>query len=214
MALSVSRGLLKVVAHPLIIAWASTWRVAVVHGDHWEAGSSSDAPMVILFWHEALLPLLWHHRNKDLAVLISDSSDGQYIADLTQALGYRVIRGSSSKGATRVLLRAVRELLGGCSVGFSPDGPRGPRQTMKPGAIMAAQRGKATIVPVHASADRAWRLNSWDRFLIPKPFARVGIFYGQPFTVGAGEDGLATATAAAEQAMADLVSEGHGTTPP
>jgi len=85
---------------------------------------------------------------------------------------------------------------------------------MKPGALLAGQRAKASILPVHASADRAWRLNSWDKFLIPKPFARVAISYGQPFTVGPGEQGLAEATATATSAMADLVSEGHGTTTP
>jgi lysophospholipid acyltransferase (LPLAT)-like uncharacterized protein len=85
---------------------------------------------------------------------------------------------------------------------------------MKPGALLAGQRSKATILPVHAIAEKAWRLNSWDRFLIPKPFSRVRILYGQPFTVGSGEQALATATATATSAMADLVSEGHGTTTP
>jgi hypothetical protein len=80
--------------------------------------------------------------------------------------------------------------------------------------LAAAQRAKATILPVHATADRAWRLNSWDKFLIPKPFARVAIFYGHPFTVGAGKQALAAATVTATRAMADLVSEAHGTTPP
>ena len=196
------------------MAWASTWKMDIVGGDVWQAYRSSETPRVILFWHEALLPLLWHHRNQDLAVLVSDSRDGQYVGDLGLALGYRVIPGSSSKGATRALLKAVRALREGCSVGFSPDGPRGPRQTMKPGVILAAQRARAPIVPVHATSDRAWRLNSWDKFLIPKPFSRVRIFYGQPFTVGPGEQALADATATATSAMADLVSEEHGKTPP
>jgi lysophospholipid acyltransferase (LPLAT)-like uncharacterized protein len=214
MAVSVSRGLLRVVAHPLIIAWASTWRIDIVDGERWEASRSSDTPTVFLFWHEALLPLLWHHRNQNVSTVVSDSRDGQHIADLARTLGYRAVRGSSSKGATRVLLAAARELRDGYSVAFSPDGPRGPRRTMKPGALLAGQRSNATILPVHATAEKAWRLNSWDRFLIPKPFSRVRIFYGQPFTVGPGEQALATATATATRAMADLVSEGHGTTTP
>ena len=214
MALSVSRRILRVVAHPAVIMWASTWRLDIVNGERWEASRSSGTPTVILFWHEALLPLLWHHRNQNLSTVVSDSPDGQHIADLAQTLGYRSVRGSSSKGATRVLLAAARELRDGYSVGFSPDGPRGPRRIMKPGALLAGQRAKASILPVHATADRAWRLNSWDKFLIPKPFARVAISYGQPFTVGPGEQGLAEATATATSAMADLVSEGHGTTTP
>lgn len=214
MALRVSRGFLRAVAHPTVIAWASTWRVDVVNGDRWEASRSSDTPTVFLFWHEALLPLLWHHRNQSVSTVVSDSRDGQHVADLAQTLGYRIVRGSSSKGATRVLLAAARELRDGYSVAFSPDGPRGPRRIMKPGALLAGQRAKANILPVHATANRAWRLNSWDKFLIPKPFSRVRIFYGQPFTVDPGEQALATATATATTTMADLVSEADGTTTP
>ena len=95
---------------------------------------------------------------------------------------------------------------------FTPDGPRGPRRSIKPGVLAAAQRANVPIVPVRAAVDRAWRLNSWDKFVIPKPFARVRIFYGQPFTVDSGEQALATATDKATSAMADLVSEGHGKT--
>ena len=214
MALRVSRGFLRVVAHPLVVAWASTWRVDVVHGERWQESRSSDTPTVFLFWHETLLPLLWHHRNQSVSAVVSDSRDGQHIADLARTLGYRVVRGSSSTGAARVLLAAVRELRDGYSVAFSPDGPRGPRRTMKPGALLAGQRAEASILPVHATAENTWRLNSWDRFLIPKPFSRVVIFYGEPFIVGPGEQALATATATATRAMADLVSEGHGTTTP
>lgn len=214
MALSVPRGLLRTVAHPLIIAWASTWRVKTVGEPRGQAAMPVGSPTIFLFWHEVLLPLVWHHRKRDYSAMVSDSRDGDYVSDLAKTLGYRVIRGSSSEGATRVLLAAVRELRDGHSVGFSPDGPRGPRRTIKPGALAAAQRANAPIVPVHATADRAWRLDSWDKFLIPKPFARVAIFYGQPFTVGAGKQALAAATVTATRAMADLVSEAHGTTPP
>jgi len=107
MALSVSRRFLRVAAHPVVMMWASTWRVHVVNGERWEASRSSDTPTVFLFWHEALLPLLWHHRNQNLSTVVSDSPDGQHIADLAQTLGYRSVRGSSSKGATRVLLAAA-----------------------------------------------------------------------------------------------------------
>lgn len=214
MALTVSRGLVRNAAHPLIIAWASTWRVETIGEHHWEATVSPGSPTVFLFWHEVLLPLVWHHRKRNFSTIVSDSRDGDYVSDLAKTLGYRVIRGSSSKGATRVLLAAVTELREGHSVGFAPDGPRGPRRTLKPGVLAAAQRANVTILPVHATANRAWRLNSWDKFMIPKPFARVAIFYGQPFTVGAGKQALAAATVTATRAMADLVSEAHGTTTP
>jgi lysophospholipid acyltransferase (LPLAT)-like uncharacterized protein len=92
-------------------------------------------------------------------------------------------------------------------VAFTPDGPRGPRREFKGGVLLAAQRGGGVIMPLHAAADRAWRLDSWDRFLIPKPLARVRIAYGTPFTVGPGEEGIALARTRAEAELANLVDE-------
>ncbi len=98
--------------------------------------------------------------------------------------------GRAPAGAARALLGAVRELREGRSVAFTPDGPRGPRREMKPGVVAAAQRAGTSVVPVHAEAERAWRLNSWDRFMIPKVGARVTVTYGRPFEVAAGEAGI------------------------
>ncbi|MGH7560494.1 MAG: lysophospholipid acyltransferase family protein, partial [Gemmatimonadales bacterium] len=76
---------------------------------------------------------------------------------------------------------------------FTPDGPNGPRRAFKGGALLAAQRAGVPVVPLHADANRAWRLRSWDRFLVPKPFARVRVVYGAPFEVPEGADALAAA---------------------
>ena len=154
-----------------------------------------------LVWHEVLLPLLWHHRGQGVAIVVSEAREGQYLADFAMSLGYRTVRGSSTRGAARALLGAVRELEEGHAVAFTPDGPRGPRRELKPGVVAAAQRAGAVIIPVHARASRAWRLNSWDRFMIPKPAARVTVTYGRPFEVAPGETGLA---AGLEDAIARL----------
>ena len=98
-------------------------------------------PHVFLLWHEALLPLLWHHRNQAIMIVVSEAREGQYLADFAASLGYRPVRGSSTRGAARALLGAVRELQAGHSVAFTPDGPRGPRRELKPGVVAAAQRG-------------------------------------------------------------------------
>jgi len=147
--------------------------------------------VVFLLWHEALLPLLWQHRGQGVAIVVSEARDGQYLSDLAASLGYHAVRGSSTRGGARALLGAVRELQAGCSIAFTPDGPRGPRRELKPGVIAAAQRGGAVIVPIHAEADRAWRLHSWDRLMIPQPLARVLITYGRPFGIKTGEAGFA-----------------------
>ena len=173
-------------------------------------GSLHDAkrPHVFLLWHEVLLPLLWHHRNTGVALVVSEARDGQYLADLAASLGYRTVRGSSTRGGARALLGAVRELQAAGAVAFTPDGPRGPRRELKPGVVAAAQRGGGVIVPVHAEADRAWRLHSWDRFMIPKPFARVRITYGRPFEVAEGEAGLAEGLARAAEGLHEVSRAG------
>lgn len=163
--------------------------------------------MVYLMWHEALLPLLWHHRGLGIAIVVSAARDGQYLADLAERLGYRTVRGSSHRGGVRALVGATRVLREGGSVAFTPDGPRGPRRVLKPGFLAAAQRTGALVVPVHAAARWARRLGSWDRFLVPLPFARVRIAFGEPFAVGPGATGMAAGEERAAEALARTVQE-------
>jgi len=194
----------RALAGPAVRALAASWRITTVHEERWRPLFESRRPHLFLLWHEALLPLLWQHRRQSIAIVVSEARDGQYLADLAASLGYRAVRGSSTRGAARALLGAVRELQSGQAVAFTPDGPRGPRRRMKPGVVAAAQRGGGTIVPLHAEADRCWRLNSWDRFMIPKPGARVRIVYGRPFEVAGGETGLATGLADAEERLREI----------
>ncbi|MEE8061761.1 MAG: lysophospholipid acyltransferase family protein [Gemmatimonadales bacterium] len=212
MALNIPPKLVDLTVRPLVVGLASTWRIETVHQERFDEARAAGNPRVFMLWHETILPLLWHHRGIQAAIVVSDNRDGQYLADFAKALGYRSVRGSSSKGAARALIGAVRELEAGFAVAFTPDGPRGPRREMKPGFVAAAQRGNGIIIPLWAEADRAWRLNSWDRFLIPKPFARVRVFYGQPFTVGPGREALEAGVTRATASLDALVSEGNGTT--
>ncbi|MFL5401397.1 MAG: lysophospholipid acyltransferase family protein [Gemmatimonadales bacterium] len=182
---------------PLVRTLARSWRINLDHEERWRALREGGRPLVFLLWHEALLPLLWQHRHQGIAIVVSEARDGQYLSDLAGSLGYRAVRGSSTRGGARALLGAVRELRAGRSIAFTPDGPRGPRRELKAGVVAAAQRGGGVIVPIHAEADRAWRLHSWDRFMIPKPLARVSIIYGRPFEVAPGDSGLAEGLEAA-----------------
>ena len=191
MRLRVSPRAVRLLAIPAIRLLAATWRIRTEHEERWRPLYQARRAHVFLLWHEALLPLLWQHRRQGIAIVVSEAREGQYLADLGTVLGYRTVRGSSTRGASRALLGAVRELREGRAVAFTPDGPRGPRRELKPGVVAAAQRGGGIIVPIHAEASRAWRLHSWDRFMIPQPAARVTIRYGRPFEVAAGEAGLA-----------------------
>lgn len=185
-------------------ALAATWRM---HARS-PMPVRSDGKTAILFvlWHSRILPLLYHHRGRGIVLLISRHRDGGYLADLAEQWGYRAVRGSSKRGGAAGLRGIVRELQGGAIVALTPDGPQGPPEKVKPGAIAAAQHAGVPVVPLTAIASSAWWVRSWDRFCIPKPFARVEIAYGAPIVVGAGKEGAADAVASVERGMQQLVA--------
>jgi lysophospholipid acyltransferase (LPLAT)-like uncharacterized protein len=197
-------------APPIVAALASTWRYRTRGSDVPWKWVAEGRPFAIALWHDALLALLWRHRDMGIAILVSEARDGQYLADYARRLGYGAVRGSSRRGATRALLGAVRALESGVRVAFTPDGPVGPRRVLKPGVVAAAQQAGVPIIPLHASARRAWRLRSWDRFCIPKPFATVDVAYGDPIEVGAGEEGLARGVEQTSAALSALARDLEG----
>ncbi len=163
----------------------ATWRVTRRGDEGVRALRAAGTPMVILLWHGELLPILWAHRHQGISVLISTHADGEIIARICEALGCRTVRGSSSRGGARALLELVRELQAGHEIAVTPDGPRGPRREFAPGAVVAAMRAGVPVVAFGATVDRAWRLRSWDRFVIPKPFARITMAYSETAAVHA-----------------------------
>lgn len=191
----------RLLGQPLVGALAATWRFRPEPSPEAEAVMGGRQACVVVCWHEEILPLLWHHRHRGIGILVSGARDGQYLADLASALGYSLVRGSSSSGGARALLAAVRALEAGTSVTFTPDGPRGPRRSFQQGAALAAQRAGVPMLPVRASASRAWRLRSWDHFMIPKPAARIEVRYGPAIQVAPGKVPLTRAITAAEQAL-------------
>jgi lysophospholipid acyltransferase (LPLAT)-like uncharacterized protein len=181
---------------PFLRLLGMTWRIRLVNS----SGSvdrmrRERQPIVFALWHGDLLPLLYQHRHEGVSVLISEHRDGELIARVAESLGFRTVRGSSSRGASRALVGLTRELTSGHDVAITPDGPRGPARSFAPGALIAAQRAKAPVIAVGLVATRAWRLRSWDRFVIPKPFSRLRIAYSDPVMLDA-----ANPRAAAEEA--------------
>jgi hypothetical protein len=199
------RSLIAGLGPPAVRALARSWRIEVVGGGGEAPVFAGSQPYVLLCWHDALLPVMWYHRRRGIAALISEARDGQYLASLAASLGYRLIRGSTTRGARGALLGAVKALKRGVSIGVTPDGPQGPRRVAKPGAIAAAARGGGIVVPVHAEARPAWRAGSWDRFLVPGPFARVRMAYGQPFEVSPGAEAEAAALSRVARELAQAV---------
>ena len=175
-------ALIVVAGTTLLRALALTWRIRILNGDVLTKLRAEHQPFIFAFWHGQLLPLLWVHRDEGVRVVISAHRDGEIVARVAERLGHSTIRGSSSRGAARALLGIVRELENGSEVAVTPDGPRGPARKFASGALVAAQRVRAPIVGIGVHASRAWRLRSWDRFMIPKPFARLTVVY-TPATV-------------------------------
>jgi lysophospholipid acyltransferase (LPLAT)-like uncharacterized protein len=193
----------------LVSALLSTCRYHVVGEEHylwfWRAGR----PVVFVLWHGRLLASAYQQRGAGLVALISQHRDGEYIARVVQRWGYGTVRGSSTRGGTGALRGLVRHVRRGRSVVLTPDGPRGPRERIKPGALRVAQMGGAPLIPVASSADRAWWVVGWDRFQIPKPFSRIRMAYGEPIEVprGASEVELDAVSAAVEQALDRLMQQ-------
>jgi lysophospholipid acyltransferase (LPLAT)-like uncharacterized protein len=189
-------------ARRVVRGLGATWRITVLNGEGGAALRRAGTPHVIAIWHGELFSCLYQHRDQGIAVLISEHRDGELIAQVAEGIGYAPsVRGSSTRGAARALLQLVRTLQEGRVVGITPDRPRGPRRRCAPGAVAAAQRAGVPILPLRAVASSAWRFNSWDRFTIPKPFARVVLSYGTPYVVPAGAEALAAAPAVLEAAM-------------
>lgn len=157
-----------------------TVRVRREGEEHYLRFRREGTPVVFVFWHGQLLPLVWYHRHEDVVVLVSEHRDGEYITRVIQRHGFRVARGSSTRGGVRGLRGLIREAREGHDLALTPDGPRGPRHRFKEGALVAAQMTGLPVIPVAAGASAGWRFDSWDRFLVPRPLSRVRIAYGPP----------------------------------
>ncbi len=173
-------------------------------------GYAIPGPVVFAFWHRSLLACAHRFRNLDIAILISASFDGELIARTVELLGFKAVRGSSSRGGAAGLRNMQLAYAAGHRCAFTADGPRGPVFVAKAGtAALANSVGSMTgegkpagtwVGCFYALPDRAWELKSWDRFLIPKPFSRVVLTW--PAHVPAGEVTTATVQAALDRAVA------------
>jgi lysophospholipid acyltransferase (LPLAT)-like uncharacterized protein len=133
-------------------------------------------------WHNRLLLISYILKrfapHRPGAGLISASRDGDLVADLTQRFGFVVVRGSSSRLGASGMLELTNVLASGRDVLITPDGPRGPAYELGPGIVFLAQKSGAPVVPVNMEYSSCWRVKSWDRFVLPRPFAKVRVIFG------------------------------------
>ncbi len=142
-------------------------------------------PLIISFWHACILPATYLFRNVGIRVMSSNSYDGEYMGRIIHKFGFVAVKGSSSRNAVRALLGLRRALQQGWAVAFSIDGPRGPRNKVKPGPVALARSSSVPLATFHIAVEDAWVLNTWDRLIIPKPFSRVLMRFGRLIPVPA-----------------------------
>jgi lysophospholipid acyltransferase (LPLAT)-like uncharacterized protein len=206
--LKLSQRLAVMIAPVVMRLLAATWRVRVYNAGSFRTQRINQKPFIFSLWHGQMLPLLLRHRGEGVTILISEHRDGELITQVAERLGLRAVRGSTTRGASRALLAMTRLLSEGAELAITPDGPRGPARTFAPGALIVAQRSGMPIIPIGVYASRAWRLRSWDAFLIPKPFATVCIVYGDPQYVDASDArSAALQTDKFQMAMNEVVAQ-------
>ena len=150
-----------------------------------QAQEDARTPVLFVFWHGRMLYFLklYAHLGARVTILVSHSRDGELIAQLLSRFGLQTTRGSTSRGGARGLLAVVNKVRRGLHAAFAPDGPRGPRYRVQPGLILVAKRTGAPILPMTFGAQWKRVLASWDAFLLPLPFSRVVVVYGEPIYV-------------------------------
>ena len=198
-----SLGLISWAGYLAIRLIGPTLRTSFTHEPGTE-GEPRTRPAIYCFWHRCVFPAGYLFRNHGIRVLTSRSYDGEYIARIIKRLGFRAVRGSSSRGAVQSLRELQRELERGEFVAFTIDGPRGPRYVAKPGPIHLARITGAPIFSFFVAAESAWILKTWDDFILPKPFSRVHCYVRAPIRVSPDSDqaeALALMQAELEQAQ-------------
>lgn len=161
----------------------------------WDAAApvtDSERPVIYAFWHSRMIMMFFprRHRRREIVLLVSPSRDGEIIRKVLASFGYRTIRGSSAKGGHQALRSMAALLADGSDVAITPDGPRGPAGQAKMGALLLARMSGAAIVPIAFGASWAVRAGSWDRLLVPLPFASVRYAAGAPIIVPPDADDL------------------------
>ena len=149
--------------------------------------SVPDTPFMVAFWHGKLLlaPFIYQklRKNVKIGVIISDHFDGEIIAKTMGFFGFETIRGSSSKGGIKALKESFRCIGQGYDIAITPDGPRGPYQSVADGIVSISQKKALMVVVFNYKSSSYWELKSWDKFMIPKPFSTVDFYASEPFSV-------------------------------
>lgn len=185
-------ALLAALAPLLLRLLARTWSFRVLHRRVLDEIIDPGRPVLIATWHQMILPGVAFFRDRRGVIMVSRSRDGELIARVNLRMGFRNVRGSSSRGGAEALLELIDAVRSGGQAALMVDGPRGPAREPKAGIVAAASRSGAPVVPLGCRARPGWLARNWDRTLVPLPFATIVLSFGEPFQVppGAGPEEL------------------------
>jgi lysophospholipid acyltransferase (LPLAT)-like uncharacterized protein len=168
----------------LVRLLSATYRIRIVDSENEFGLIKAKKGLVYASWHQRFFPgITFFSSRRPIAIIISQSRDGEMAARAVEILGWKAVRGSSTRGGKQALEEIKTLGSSGYKVGHIVDGPQGPFGKVKPGIVRIAQYASLPIVPTITSGQQCWVFNSWDRFMVPKPFSRVIIRFGLPVWV-------------------------------
>ena len=174
-----------------IRVYSMTLRIRVENENRWQALRARGTTVLLCAWHQQFFSAISHFKTYSKfnpGLMISQSKDGDLISGVANRSGWHTPRGSSSRGGRKAMKAMIDHLN---THGFGAhilDGPTGPMGRVKAGVVKMALEAGAVVVPFYTSAEKAWFFNSWDRFMLPKPFSRVRITFGHEIRLDAFGD--------------------------
>ena len=183
-------GLIQGSFYHIIRTYSWTWRLHIENEKPWLEYLQNGGRVLLCGWHQQFFAAIRHFKTYATyhpALMISQSKDGDIIAGIAEKSGWHAVRGSSSRNGGRALKEMIDHLNRSGLAAHIVDGPRGPAGIIKAGVVSLARANGAVVVPVYATSDRAWYFNSWDRFMLPKPFARVNLRFDEMIDLSFGE---------------------------
>lgn len=208
--------LLSLLAGAFIRSLRATLRVERLHPERYLELRARGVPILFALWHGRMFLSILEHRGQGIATMASQSEDGEIIARWLERNGYLAARGSSSRGGGSALRALVRHVRAGGHAALTVDGPRGPAREVQAGVVQLAKLTGAWILPITSSASRPRFLASWDRYLLPLPFSRGVVAYGEPFPIAPSvpDEDAASRIADALDASTAEADSAAGITPP
>jgi lysophospholipid acyltransferase (LPLAT)-like uncharacterized protein len=184
----------------------ATLRLERLRFERYEGLKARGVPILFALWHGRMYLSIQAHRGQGIVTMASQSKDGELIARWLERNGYVVVRGSTTRGGSQAMREMVRQVRSGRCAALTVDGPKGPAGVVQPGVVQLARLTGAWILPITSSSSRPRFLASWDRYLLPYPFSKAVVGYGEPFPIPEDlpeEDALSRIASALDSATAE-----------